>query len=399
MSRRPIDRSPDLRRLRDEGYDISVRAGYVIVRDVPCVTADGRTVRGVLVDAFNADGDAANPPRDHTMLWSGPEPRDRHGRPLGLFANSATALQVDQDLSTTHRFSAKPQVADADYYGKFTRYVRLIASHAQSLDPELTAATFPLVTADDEDSVFLYSDTASSRAHITAVNDKLRAQSVAIVGLGGTGSYVLDLIVKTHVREIHLFDGDHMHQHNAFRAPGAVPLGELQQKPTKVAYYETRYSRMRRGIVPHPIFIGAANVTELREMSFVFLALDRGSPKRDVVTFLQAADIPFVDVGMDVYEAAGALDGVLRVTTSTPSQRDHVWKKRRIPFSEGTPEDEYATNIQIVELNALNATLAVVKWKKLIGFYHDAEGEHHSLYTVDGNHLLNEDCHESCDDH
>jgi hypothetical protein len=43
------------------------------------------------------------------------------------------------------------------------------------------------------------------------------------------------------------------------------------------------------------------------------------------------------------------------------------------------------------DLNALNACLAVIRWKRLYGFYRDLEGEHHSLYTIDGNHLLNED--------
>jgi hypothetical protein len=35
MSRRPINRSPDLKRLRDEGYDIEYRSGFLIVYGVP----------------------------------------------------------------------------------------------------------------------------------------------------------------------------------------------------------------------------------------------------------------------------------------------------------------------------------------------------------------------------
>ena len=51
----------------------------------------------------------------------------------------------------------------------------------------------------------------------------------------------------------------------------------------------------------------------------------------------------------------------------------------------------YASNIQVADLNALNACLAVVKWKKLRGFYRDLESEHHSTYTTDGSMLLNGD--------
>ncbi|CAN2525454.1 MULTISPECIES: hypothetical protein [Burkholderia] len=49
----------------------------------------------------------------------------------------------------------------------------------------------------------------------------------------------------------------------------------------------------------------------------------------------------------------------------------------------------YASNIQVADLNALNAVLAVIKWKKLRGFYRDLDREHHSTYTTDGNLLLN----------
>jgi hypothetical protein len=53
--------------------------------------------------------------------------------------------------------------------------------------------------------------------------------------------------------------------------------------------------------------------------------------------------------------------------------------------------NEYAHNIQVAELNALNASLAVVRWKKHFGFYNDLEREHNCTYTVDGNALLNEE--------
>ena len=86
-----------------------------------------------------------------------------------------------------------------------------------------------------------------------------------------------------------------------------------------------------------------------------------------------------------------ALLGVLRVTTSNLGKREHVGARSRIPFSDGDGNNDYSRNIQIADLNALNAALAVVKWKKLYGFYLDLEKEHHSTYTVDGNVLTNED--------
>jgi len=78
------------------------------------------------------------------------------------------------------------------------------------------------------------------------------------------------------------------------------------------------------------------------------------------------------------------------VTVSTPKKRDHV-HQGRISFAGGGEYDLYSSNIQVADLNALNAVLAVVKWKKLRGFYRDLEHEHHCTYTTDGNMLLNKD--------
>ena len=51
-------------------------------------------------------------------------------------------------------------------------------------------------------------------------------------------------------------------------------------------------------------------------------------------------------------------------------------------MSEDFENHEYASNIQIVELNALNASFAVLKWKQLSGFYQDLEHEHHLTYST-----------------
>src|SRR4029077_11734864 len=130
----------------------------------------------------------------------------------------------------------------------------------------------PVAAADEEETVFKYIDTSSTRAEIGAVTAKLATvKKVAIVGVGRTGSYVLDLVAKTPVREIHLFDGDEFLQHNAFRSPGAASLEELVAKPKKVEYSHQHYSRMHRGLVPHAYGLDATNAAELQGMAFVFL--------------------------------------------------------------------------------------------------------------------------------
>ena len=278
-----------------------------------------------------------------------------------------------------------------------TTYARILSAPAISIDSSVTATPFPPVSTEDDDSVFCYRDTASSRAGIAAVTRKLELGKIGIVGLGGTGAYVLDLVAKTPVKEIHLFDGDTFSQHNAFRAPGAASIDELRQRPQKVAYLKAKYSMMHRHIIEHDVFIDVSTASLLEGMDFVFLCLDKGEPKREIVAKLEAIDVPFIDVGMGVNLVDGSLLGVVRATTSTPVARAHVHRRNRIPFSDNSDNNEYSKNIQIADLNALNAAFAVIRWKKLLGFYHDLERELFSTYTIDGNKLINEDHDEASD--
>jgi molybdopterin/thiamine biosynthesis adenylyltransferase len=391
MSRRPIDRSPPLKLLRDDGYDIDVITGYLVMRDVPYLNASREVKRGVLISVLEVTNDIAHPPGDHQVKWFGEHPCNEDGTQIHGLGSSAVQLTIAA-MDVRLNFSCKPKPADSyrDFHHKMSHYVAKISGPAQAIDPTATAQTFKPYAPDEEDSVFLYEDTASSRADIVAISAKLKPLKIGIVGLGGTGSYVLDYTAKTPVREIHLFDDDIFMQHNAFRAPGAPSGQELEERLSKVAFHARTYSKMRQGIVPHPTAMTPAVLDLLAGLDFVFLCME-GNGKRPVVEWLEAAGIPFIDVGMGLTVRGDTLRGQLRTTTSTPAKRDHVHEKRRIAFSTAEEVNEYDKNIQVVELNALNAALAVIKFKKLFGFYDDDGHEHFSVFVVSGSETINED--------
>lgn len=395
MPQQLISRSPDLQRLRDDGYDIAVRGALLLVKGVPYVNSRKEVAYGTLVSTLattlTSAGEVTTTPDTHVVRFCGDHPCHRDGSALVQIAHSSSRDSLGEDVVVDHSFSSKPQGGYRDYYEKMATYVAIISSPAQALDPNVTARTYPVVEVDETESVFKYLDSATTRAGIGAIAEKLELEKVAIVGLGGTGAYVLDLVAKTRVRSIHLFDGDTFHPHNAFRSPGAPSAEELISKPKKVSHYQAVYSRMRRNIEAHGYYIDGSNVERLQEMDFVFICIDGGPAKEMIVESLETAGKPFIDVGMGVYLINNALGGVLRITTSTPTQRAHVRERQRIPFTNGVVDDAYSSNIQIADLNCLNATLAVVKWKKLFGFYQDLEREHFTTYTIDGNSVLNED--------
>jgi hypothetical protein len=178
---------------------------------------------------------------------------------------------------------ATPPAGYPDYYAKMTAYANMISGRAQAIDPNATARLLVPVKMTESEPVFRYLDTASTRAQISLITGKLALLKVAIVGVGGTGAYVLDLIAKTPVSEIHLFDGDTFYAHNAFRAPGAASVEDLDAMPSKAEYHRDRYAAMRRGIIAHPYHIDESNIGELQDTTFVFLTMDPGPGKKLIV--------------------------------------------------------------------------------------------------------------------
>jgi hypothetical protein len=378
--------------LRDEGYDLEIRSGCLLVKDIPYVNSQKEVKRGILVIKLVLAGDQTGRPDTHVAYFAGDYPCNEDGSEIEKIKHGSNAHSLADGVVVNHSFSAKPKPADSypDYYAQVTTYVAILSGPAQRIDSSLTAKTFPVVAPDEEDDEpFNYCDTATSRAEIVGVTSKLKLRAIAILGLGGTGSYVLDLAAKTLVKLIHLYDGDWFYQHNAFRSPGAPSLDELTAKQPKVTFFKNLYSKMHRGIVEHPVYLDAGNVEELRGMDFVFVCLDKGAPKKLIVEKLEEFNIPFVDVGIGLDLTDDALGGIVRVTASTAQKRDHF--RSRVSFEDTPGDDDYNRNIQIADLNALNAALAVIKWKKIFGFYRDLKHEHHNQFSIDTNLLLNED--------
>ena len=391
MSPELISHSPDLQRLVDEGYEIRIRSSHLVLRQVPYVTEHRTIMFGDLVTPLTVAGSRTAPPNDHTIYFSGEYPCDDTGTPLEGIRNASHRQEVATGLWINHMFSARPDTgAYRDFHHKMTTYAQILGQYARRIDPGANPRPGHLAKTTTDSGPFRYLETASSRSGITALTEKLSDEKIGIIGLGGTGSYILDYVSKTPVAEIHLFDGDNFQQHNAFRAPGATSISDLESKSTKVALLAARYSVMRSGIVAHPEHVSPSTVPALSALHFVFVSIDDNETKRWLLPALQEHAVPFIDVGIGVERADDKLLGVVRTSMSTADAKCYEPQMRRILETNGNPDArEYQRNVQIVELNALNAALAVIRWKKYRGFYVDLEGELQSNYTLDGNHLLN----------
>jgi hypothetical protein len=388
MSLMLVNRSPDLSQLRSEGYDLRVRkSAHVMISGVPYVTPEKKVKEGVLFAELDLAGEATAPPKRHVAFFVGECPSRADGTPIE--GTTQVNHVVDSELTLNWQLSQTPKNGYGDYYAKIKTYINILLGEAQAIDPTVTAIKNNPVVPDEGESVFKYVDTGPTKAGIYELNCKLELGKVAILGVGGTGAYVLDLVAKTPVKEIHLFDGDFFLNHNAFRSPGAASLEQLTGKPQKVKYLAEMYSHMRHGVIAHDLFIDDASVDRLRDMAFVFLCIDRGKAKRLIVERLEEWGVPFIHVGMGLHLGEEALGGMVTATTSTPGKRNHL--RDHVGLKDSDAEDEYSRNIQIADLNMLNAAMAVIKWKKHCRYYNDYGREHYCQYMVDTNGMVNED--------
>jgi tRNA A37 threonylcarbamoyladenosine dehydratase len=393
-------RNPDLKALLEKGYALAVDTNYLIVRDIPYLDANGQLRTGAMVSKFADENGVIVRPEDHQISWGGSRPCGLDGNPVpGLGGGAATLALSDRcsDVVVQQRFSHKlkdkatGQMRDyVDHFEKIENYTAMIAGPAMQ---RFGASPYTFAEYEEEvpNTIFKLRDTLTSRAEITDLSKLMENDVIAVIGLGGTGSYVLDFLVKTPVREIRGFDSDKYFVHNAFRSPGRLDTsegGELRRPKAEV--YQSRYENFRHGLSIKELFIDEASAAELDRVTFAFVCVDKGSSRKRIFDLLISKNIPFIDVGMGLNRKPGRISGTVRTTYYPQDLGQHMREKAYA--SETDPADDvYKTNIQIAELNALNAALAVLRFKQIRGFYVGPPAIHDLLLTLDNLSLLSPD--------
>ncbi len=75
MQQQLISLNPDLNRLQEEGYDIEVKGGHLVVRQIPYATPSKNVAYGTLVCVLNyVTPTKISTPPDHTIFFCGETP-------------------------------------------------------------------------------------------------------------------------------------------------------------------------------------------------------------------------------------------------------------------------------------------------------------------------------------
>lgn len=381
MFRKLVSRNPDLQRLVERGYAVAFDdANYLVVRDIPYLDDKGDAQSGAIVSKLVFIDDERVQQDDHQVFFAGGMPHELDGTPIRNLGGGPTSLAMSPasaDIVVQRSFSNKPRETGcfADFEAKIESYVGIISGPAIAKFG-VTPFTFAVRDEEAAPSVFKVRDSLTSRAEIVDLAKRFENEVVAMIGLGGTGSYLLDLLVRTPVREIRGYDGDDFLVHNAFRAPGRLSEGELGEP--KALVHQGRYDNFREGVTLKHQYIDGDSALEFVGVTFVFVCIDKGSARAEIWDLLIGLKIPFIDVGMGLRRKPAGLSGMIRMTYVAPGDPCGLRHAQLAEMGDGG-ENLYRTGVQIGELNALNACLALAHYKQLLGFYVNA---------VDGPHLL-----------
>ena len=359
------------------GFRVTRGADAVVLEDVPCLVADGGVGSCRIEKSSDPESGAPTdriggaPHGVRVSITSGQGARvfQADGEPIGNM--------IDSDGKSSSNISIKRGGAgspedDATAIDLVHRYAKQIvgAVWAKGLQQSGFLARRGL---------FKIPNTFEDRAGVGPIQDRIRDQRVAIIGLGGTGAYLLDLMAKTPVAEIHLCDSDSLDWHNFMRAPGAPTSDEAESQRDspikKVSYYLAKYMPLRDGIQPHCMRVAdQAEFVEFlstHEIDFAFVSIDQrtdgDSARQDqVYAALSMAKVPFIDSGVSITLENDQVRGV--VTTGSYEGGSPEWQQG-IPNARMNGDFPGYRNVQLPEVNALAASLAVMEWRRRTGQY------------------------------
>ena len=354
------------------GFNVRIESDFIQAVRVPCLFANGVVGTCTIEKSYDpASGKPTERIGDavHAVRIITDEEHDglvyhADGTPIGNYVGGDG--KTWSNISVKRGWQESPE-EDATASDLIHRYAKQIVGAVSSAGYSETAfLTMP--------SPFKIPNTFEARAAIGPVQNRIRGQSIAIIGLGGTGAYVLDLVAKTPVKEVHLLDSDDVEWHTFMRASGAPTAEEIESvrkgSLRKVDYYHSKYASLREGIHPHAVRVDSpsmfADFLSAHPIDYAFVCIDQltdgDSPRQDVVyRALSEAAVPFIDSGVSITVEEGAVRGA--VTTSAYGAGSVAWMDA-IPNARVEGYVPGYRNVQLPEVNALAAALAVMEWRR-----------------------------------
>lgn len=376
-------RNPFIDKLVKQGYDVGFINAHLVIFGVPYLNAVGELKYLDMISSLDLREDnLIDRPSNHKVYFDGEVPCNIDGQKIA--ANTAEEkCMVSEHIIGTRMLSSKPEgMRPYDSIDeKINQYLALISSPAVHKYPNVTPRRALTKHLEAAVSPLKFPDALSAREGVVELSHKFREHKVAIIGCGGTGAYVLDYVAKTHLEEIHLFDDDIVHVHTLFRLPGVY--GEKHLGMPKVEVLAEAYGHFHGGIKPHLERVDLNNIACLAGFDFVFVCVDDAPSRQIIAQACHNDSVSFVDVGMGLNKGANGLYGFVRTAGGESGDFDKLNGTQYLP-AQNAHDREYRNQPQIAELNALNAAMAVIRFKQHMGFFDRLTDSHAVVFDISG---------------
>ncbi len=209
-------------------------------------------------------------------------------------------------------------------------------------------------------------------------------ERVAIIGLGGVGAWIADLIIKANPFEVRGWDYDCIEPKNILRMPGGLDPGTWIGRP-KAVWFQEVYSLVHSRVHGLNSKVLPENVHEvLGGTTFAFVAVDDADARLMICDALADAQIPFVVAGLSLVRMDKRVRISMRVITA------HVgvssWR-HAIPQVGQAGQDDYGS-LDLPDVYSMAASWAIQSWRKMKGQVVMAQREECLDYSANDQSLI-----------
>jgi molybdopterin/thiamine biosynthesis adenylyltransferase len=201
---------------------------------------------------------------------------------------------------------------------------------------------------------------------------KLRRSSVGIVGVGGAGSQVAEMLAHAGTGRLVVVDADALEDVNLSRTHGTSPATVGQRKVESAKAMVERISPETEVVAVAEAFPTKALLHDLRDVDVLVACVDGVQPRNELNRFALRYAIPLIDVGTTITPEPFRVDGHLSlVMPGSHCLRcaGHVSDALLGEELEPARRGRYGLNegrAQVVSFNGLLASAAVTEILKLI---------------------------------
>lgn len=214
--------------------------------------------------------------------------------------------------------------------------------------------------------------------------DLVRGDKIAIIGLGGVGAWIADLMTKTDVIEIHGWDEDVIEEKNIIRMPGAVSPKWVGK--AKAMWFQKTYRKIHKKVYGHAENITERNVQKIcNNITFAFVAIDNEKGRKIICEHMTKHGIPFIDIGLSLNRNNdNQLCVSIRISIALPY--DETWQKS-IPAVDKAGQEIYG-KLELPDVAAMAAGWAVQYWRKMRGQLAQEKPQECMKYQADTNMII-----------